>query len=395
MIHTPGETDDQTTIWFPEMKAVLPGDNIYKCFPNLYTIRGSPARSATQWYESLKEVIKLGAEYMVPSHTQPLIGADAIKATLKIYKNAIKYVHAQTIHWMNQGLTADQIIEKVTLPQDMKDHPYLQEYYGTVAWSIRGVFTNYLGWFSGDPKDLDPMTDAERAARMIRLVERAKHSTVSPAEIILRAAQDSHRLSMAQYEKTGRHRQADDKWGLELVDYLTEIGVLEEPLEEVAKIIKISTLRALGSEAVSANGHNYYMTYAGEVERGISHGDITEDMKSAVETSTIGAVLGFLCYSVDTTKRDCEHHTVGLHFSDVGESYQLTLRNGVCDATSQIPFDAAMDAHVSTTTGSFKSIMNGEKNLDLERVLGDLQMLKGSFKYYKRFMGCFNMKNSA
>jgi len=37
--HAPGETDDQIFVWLPEYQALFPGDNIYKTFPNLYTIR--------------------------------------------------------------------------------------------------------------------------------------------------------------------------------------------------------------------------------------------------------------------------------------------------------------------------------------------------------------------
>src|SRR6056300_872811 len=39
--HAPGETDDQLFVWIPEYKALMPGDNIYKAFPNIYTIRGT------------------------------------------------------------------------------------------------------------------------------------------------------------------------------------------------------------------------------------------------------------------------------------------------------------------------------------------------------------------
>ena len=42
-----------------------------------------------------------------------------------------------------------QIVNLVKLPPDLASHPFLQEFYGTVEWSVRAVFTNYIGWFSG------------------------------------------------------------------------------------------------------------------------------------------------------------------------------------------------------------------------------------------------------
>ena len=37
-----------------------------------------------------------------------------------------------------------------------------------MEWSVKGVFNAYMGWFSGDPVDLTPLTPHETAQRMIR-----------------------------------------------------------------------------------------------------------------------------------------------------------------------------------------------------------------------------------
>ena len=44
LLHAPGETDDQIVVYLPALKLLCPADNIYKAFPNLYAIRGTPAR---------------------------------------------------------------------------------------------------------------------------------------------------------------------------------------------------------------------------------------------------------------------------------------------------------------------------------------------------------------
>lgn len=44
LLHAPGETDDQIVIYLPRLKLLCPADNIYKAFPNLYAIRGTPVR---------------------------------------------------------------------------------------------------------------------------------------------------------------------------------------------------------------------------------------------------------------------------------------------------------------------------------------------------------------
>jgi alkyl sulfatase BDS1-like metallo-beta-lactamase superfamily hydrolase len=44
LIHAPGETDDQIVVYLPDKEVLCAADNIYKAFPNLYAIRGTPSR---------------------------------------------------------------------------------------------------------------------------------------------------------------------------------------------------------------------------------------------------------------------------------------------------------------------------------------------------------------
>ena len=50
LFHAPGETNDHTNIKIDNF--IIPGDNIYPGFPNLYAIRGTETRDANAWSES-------------------------------------------------------------------------------------------------------------------------------------------------------------------------------------------------------------------------------------------------------------------------------------------------------------------------------------------------------
>ena len=39
-IHSPGESKDQTMVWWAKERALFCADNFYKSFPNLYALRG-------------------------------------------------------------------------------------------------------------------------------------------------------------------------------------------------------------------------------------------------------------------------------------------------------------------------------------------------------------------
>ena len=53
LFHAPGETDDQIFVWLPEFNALMPGDNFYETFPNLYTLRGTSHRDVKVGFEVL------------------------------------------------------------------------------------------------------------------------------------------------------------------------------------------------------------------------------------------------------------------------------------------------------------------------------------------------------
>ena len=167
LVHAPGETNDQLFVWLPEKRVLLPGDNIYKTFPNLYTIRGTSNRDVLAWAKSLDKMRKLKPAYLVPSHTRPLQGEEFISQTLMDYRDAIQFVHDQTVYWMNRGLTPNEIVEKVKLPRHLKDSPFLQEFYGQVDWSVRSVFNGYLGWFDGNPSTLNPLPPQQKAEKWL------------------------------------------------------------------------------------------------------------------------------------------------------------------------------------------------------------------------------------
>ena len=129
--HAPGETNDQIFVWLPEYKALFPGDNIYKTFPNLYTIRGTSHRDVNAWINSLDMMLALEPKHIFPSHTQPFFGESALD-TLTIYRDGIQFIHDQTIRLMNQGMQPEEIIENIDLTKAVASSPYLQEFYGTV-----------------------------------------------------------------------------------------------------------------------------------------------------------------------------------------------------------------------------------------------------------------------
>ena len=221
-------------------------DDIYRCFPNLYAIRGTVDRNVLDWAESLNKMLQLDIHHLAPGHTRPVSGQEKVKDIITTYRDAILYVHDETVKLMNQGLHRSTISEVVKLPEPLASHPYLEELYGTVAWSVKTIYNHYAGWFTGDPAELSPLTSAEKGVRMEALAG-GKHQLLTKAQQALNNQQHQWALELAGYVMltTQDNNNADGN------------KIRREALQ-----IRINALKYLAGKQTSAGGRNYYLMSA-------------------------------------------------------------------------------------------------------------------------------------
>ena len=174
LIAAPGETDDEEAVWLPEQRVLCGGDNYYASWPNLSALRGSTYRDVNQWVQSLKKYLNYPVEYYIPGHGDLLVGNSEFREIIGTYSEAIEWVLEKTLEGINVGKTPDELVETIDLPEKWKKIPYLQEYYGTIAWSIRGIYAGYVGWFDGNPTHIGSMPLKKRAEKIIDLLGSAQ-----------------------------------------------------------------------------------------------------------------------------------------------------------------------------------------------------------------------------
>jgi alkyl sulfatase BDS1-like metallo-beta-lactamase superfamily hydrolase len=178
----------------------------------------------------------------VPGHTRPILGEAHSTEVLTNYRDAIKYVFDKTIEGINKGMTPDQLVHAVKLPDHLKDLDYLREYYGNIEWGIRAIFTGYLGWFDGNPTSLFSLPPAEEAKRMVKL---------AGGEAAFREA-----------AKTTL-KEGDAQWCAELSDRLLAL----DPKDQTIRNLKADALESLAEDLITATGRNYYLTVAQELRK--------------------------------------------------------------------------------------------------------------------------------
>jgi len=147
LLHVPGgETTESMAVWLPQHRICLAGNLFSALFghvPNLVTIRGDRYRDALAFIDSLERVLALGPERLLVGHGPPIEGADVIRWELEHLRDAVRFLHEETVKRMNDGVDVWTAMREIQLPPELS----IGEGYGKLSWCVRAIYENYLGWF--------------------------------------------------------------------------------------------------------------------------------------------------------------------------------------------------------------------------------------------------------
>ncbi len=327
--HVPSETTDEIVAWFPDLKLlnvaeVMQGES----FPNIYTIRGTKYRDPVIWFKGIDILRRFPAEILVGSHGRPIIGSNNIQNMLTAYRDAIQFVHDQTIRYMNQGYTPEELVEVVVLPDHLANHPWLGEHYGTVKHVVRNIYNGYLGWFQADPWTLDPLPYIERAKRYVELM--------GGREAVLNAAQ----------------KAIDDKeytWAAEILTNVIRID--NQDME--ARNLKAEAYRGFAYGLYNINWRNWALTAVAELE---GEADLTKGFSftspDVIQSFPSNVMLPMITTRIDVEKSINTNMTLGITFTDEKKSFALEIRRGV------VQFHESLPENIDVAITSTRAIMN-------------------------------------
>jgi len=336
-VHIPGETKDQIGVWLADSKVLLPADDIYRTFPNLYAIRGTPPRDSLEWHDSLAKMRSLRAEHLVPSHTVPVSGAQSVYDLFTVYMAGIQFVHDQTIRHLNKGLHPDDISQRIKLPESLASHEYLQQFYGTTIWSSKGVYEQYIGWFSGDPVELLPNTPLEKARLMVEMV--GADQLLTNAEAALKTE--------------------NSQWALELSSFVFKVA----PDNMRAKSTRLDALRALAGKQTNPLARNFYLTAA---LADFGHIDTRIDRSKLVDAIEVKHLINLMKTHLKAEDVDGVNMTIVFNFMDIQETFRLQILYSVLTVESEVyspggtaasELERTFDAKITMTTQTWKDLV--------------------------------------
>lgn len=374
--HVPSEAPDEIVLYLPNNRVLISAEVTQgPTLPNIHTLRGTKFRDPQVWVASLDKLRAFKADYMVPLHGQPVSGAAKVEEVLSMTRDAIAYIHDQTVRWMNKGLTPDELVDKVQLPPRLAGYtPYLREYYGTVKHSVRQIYHGYLGWFEGDPVALDPIAPVEKSRRLIELM--------GGRDKLLLAAGNAY-------------LGGDYQWAAELASYAIRV----DHEDQLARQIKARSLRKLGYASMNINWRNWYLMSAMELE-GQLDGEAAQDMAASLRGMFLSpAMLKNLPVQVflqnwvtriDPQKSADLHMTLGFDLPDINEQWSLEIRHGVVQLHQGISADTPMRLRLNKSY--LNSIISGESSLLKGALLGDVKVT-GSLLDVRRFLASFDFSD--
>ena len=211
VLPTPGaEGADNVCLWLPDQKILLSGDffgPLFPQFPNVFTMRGEKVRKPIEYIASLERIIALEPEMIVPSHFDPVSGRDVILASMIRMRDAVQYVHDETVAGMNAGRSVYELMETIELPE----HLQLTQGHGRVSWAVRSIWEYYATWFQFESTtELYPVprsaifADLGRLAGTGALVEQARRETAAGRPVhalhfldVALGAEPTHREGLA------------------------------------------------------------------------------------------------------------------------------------------------------------------------------------------------------
>ena len=366
---TPGtEAPAEMNAYFPKYRALWMAENCTGTLHNLYTLRGAEVRDANEWAKYIIEADQRfcdQTDVVFQSHNWPHWGEEIheyLLNTAAIYK----FIHDQTLHYMNQGYTSTEIAAMLTLPEKLEKVWYTRPYYGTLAHNAKAVYQKYLGWYDANPVNLNPLPPCDTAKKLVEYL--------GSTELVLCKAKKDY--AKGEYQ-----------W----VAQITKELVYADPSNQKARNLCADALEQLGYQAESGAWRNAYLMGAAELRKGNLSGlaRTANGLGSAMKEMTVDMLLDYIAILTDANAAQNDDVTLNLTVTDVNEKFYVTRKNGILFA---YPGENRPDAQATVTCKRLQllALMQGQQAGQVQ-ISGDATALKRLLAYVSKFEKTFNV----
>lgn len=338
------EAPAEFTFYLPEHNAFCGAEVISRTLHNVYTLRGAKVRDALLWSKVIDDILQgYGqSDVIFNSHHWPIWGQARVRTYLETQRDTYKYIHDQTVRMILQGMTPNEIANTIVLPETLSKQFYSRGYYGTVQHNSKAVYQHYMGWYDSNPANLHPLATQETAPKYVEMM--------GGITTVLEKAQ-------------GFYDNGEYQWVAELLN----IAVFADPSNTGAKEMLAKTYDQMAYQAEAGTWRSEYLTAAHELRHGITAPDINiADAKGILAHTPISIFLETIAVNVDPKKAKGKEVVIKLVFTDIEQSYILTLKNSVLNFY-QSPLTAANQlnptATLTLTKAMLLNLMSGDSDI--------------------------------
>lgn len=351
------ESSAEMNTYFPDKKALWLAENCTASMHNIYTLRGAEVRDANSWARYITEAQSLfgkDAEVVFQSHNWPHWGNDVIQEYMTNTAAVYKFMHDQTLLYINQGYTSTEIANMIELPEALNKVWYTRQYYGTLKHNVKAIYQKYMGWYDANPVHLDELEPTEYAKKLVEYL--------GDADEVLEMAK-------SDYEK------GEYQW----VAQITNTLVYADPENEQAKYLCADALEQLGYQAESGAWRNAYLVAASELRNGTDMypPSAVTGSGSTAQQMDMQTTLDYMGIMLDSTKLADKSFTINLQVTN-DQNYLLKVHHGVL---LYYPDEQDENADITITTKKAGILAIAACNEDgisklVESVEGDQELYK-------------------
>ena len=367
----PSDATDSTTIWFPQLKLAI-NNLLWPALFNVFAIRGEEYRDPRVLLRGLDELKALGADHLIGAHGPPMSGAAEIYHCTLNYRDSIQFMWDQTVRCANRGLTLNETIAAIKLPDHFKDHYTTRQLYGLVEHHVRQIYSGLFGWFDEDEANLFPVPGAERLQKLI--------AGFGGVTAVRRAVDQAL-------------NEEDFRWAIELASWLVRREINEHGRTDAGAAedrLRLATaLRGVAYTTTSANVRNWCITRALELDgsTNLQRFRTHRFQKRELARRPAAESLGLLRVLLVPERAVGLYQTLKLSFTEGGVA-ALTIRHGVA-----VPEDEGRSPENSLTASisseHWFDIMGGK--LALSQALTDGVLETSDVEGINAFFACFDL----
>lgn len=319
------EAPAEMHFYFPKFRALCMAENATHNLHNLLTLRGALVRDPHGWAGYLTEAIDSFADrtdVVFASHHWPTWGRDNIVEYLSLQRDLYAYLHDQTLRLINQGHTGIEIAEQFELPPALQAAWHTHGYYGSVSHNVKAVYQRYMGWFDGNPGRLWQHPPEALGPRYVDAM-----GGIDRVVELARRAFDS----------------GDYRWAATLLDH----AVFTDEHHRGARALYAEVLEQLAYGAENAVWRNFFLGGATELRDGKFGTPTAPSSPTLLAQLTPEQIFDAVAINVNGPRAWDLDLAIDVTFADTGDTYRLTLRNGVLVHRRTEPDPSS--AHASVT----------------------------------------------